>query len=707
MYSKTKNYLMCILVCTILNVYKTFGQDTMVLQNIEIQSEFQEVLSKKYQEGFSLIKLDPRFLRSYLESKAEGGQLTLQDERGKSITFEFRKIDNRTDDYVQFMPTLEGSYRVIPKADLVSYTYEGRTEKEEVFNMSIYLGDYVSQIYIVTKNGTEVIEPLEGDGDIFVWGKPNPKGEGPPNPPVGEKCSQNIVTEGSSTSTKKVCPNNAITTDGKAVINRSENEKRTVETNIQLFCDKCIVGSKDFDDEYKKRLDDANSLVLAVNTIYSGQSGLNVKGAKHWINYNGEFTPNIPNCFRADYHYIQDVLPGGVGGHTSSSMCKNVPAVASGYAEPTIISHELAHTMGVLHDCCCGGLMATGACDKFLVPTDEFTHKSLEELNNAIPKYGCLLSDSGNNTNTSTGSWISGPTALCKSGGTGTYAISLPIGWRAVKDYSSGKSKYVISTSSGLGIIERKEFQGGDESGIYLIKAGKIQGKQTITIKIFSECDDGKGQVMDYIKEVWVGQPIDKPVIKVKAEYKGNQNPHNPWKITVYVDKMPEGATHLDYTLKRYSTTKTGTIAGAVSGTVLWTFVFNKNPCLTGEAEAYSSVDKKCSVAAVGTIENLNYNCTSVSDLQSNNSGTIKVFDVFPNPVSDKLNIGWQTPSDKKENFVTVSMSDIYGRIITSKIYDKKENKQFLETQYLTNGIYFVNFKCGDIEEIRKININH
>jgi Secretion system C-terminal sorting domain len=714
------------LFALLLNVFCLLAQDVIYVERTEISPEMNAQLLTKYTEGFSVISLNRQVLDNYLRSKTEGATLTLAEntENGKSITFSFAPKDIRTDNYVLYLPNIvEGGYQIVPKSDIASNTFFGSGIGVDNFNISIYSSENTTRLNWRNTNKTFVIEhpnvePLAGDPDIFIWGTPR-TGEKPPYsppnpPPPTEKCDQSIVVS-NPTATQKVCPMNAPTQGGAAVVNFGENSKRFVETNISLYCTDCDPSLPTFQQKIKAKADNALSLVDEINGIYSPQTGLNVVPASPWINYPGQPTnqQSLPNCLKGDYWFAEAFLGGIIGGHTSASMCKNVPAFASGNPDRITASHELAHTMGVPHDCCCDGLMATAACDKFLVITDQFTERSKHILNQNIPSYPCLLNNPLATTNSY--DWISGPKVMCK-GAFADFSINIPAGYKLASATVQGVFSYFVSTTSGLAVTKR--YLNGSQTaeiGKYEIKA-IANGPQKVTIQLI----DCNGNALSYSKDVWVGQPIEEPKIKMSMIFVKSPSSKSPtskgshWNINFFLEKMPEGANKIDYTINgtniNYSQSGTSTTT-SLGQQFFIPFIQGITPCFVVTATAYNSENKACYPNDKLISTSFNTCGKKSSNGGSNQYGNTddNYFEIYPNPANDVLTVKW----DAKENLATNSsgvniiITDLQGRITHEEKIQKDMSRAYINIADYQNGMYFVKIKYGNFEQTKKVSIQH
>ena len=83
-----------------------------------------------------------------------------------------------------------------------------------------------------------------------------------------------------------------------------------------------------------------------------------------------------------------------------------------------------------------------------------------------------------------------------------------------------------------------------------------------------------------------------------------------------------------------------------------------------------------------------------------------KYFNIFPNPASEnaKINFSDLNTSDKSELIV----ENIDGKVIRQYSIPKNKNEVYLNTENLSDGIYFISFyKNGILEEATKIIVKH
>ena len=712
MFTKIKKCFYLTSLIIVFCSYLAQSQDTLYVEKAEVSTQSKALISGKYEEGFSIIKLDYQFLNAYLGSKSEGGQLTIlsQDSQEKPITFNFKVYDNRTDGYALYIPKLEeGGYKIIPKKDLPLNTYKGKDFESTYDNVFIFSSDNITEISWF-KNGkyTEIKRPniseIIEDKDIFVLGTPR-GGNPPPNPPIGEGCSQKIVKENPILSNgQRVCPNNALNSTGFAENKFAQNEIRFVETGVQLYCPDCdpSKGQSEFDNAMIKADGKANSLIKAVESIYQPQSGLNIVQSGNWVNYPNEPVShqNMPQCKKGDFLYIIE----GQNGHGSLGMCSIPTAVTYGEFSDQVMAHELGHTLGVQHDCCCGGVIGTQTCDKFVDISNVFSQRSLEQLNKNIPNYSCLLN---NPKSLSTSfDWINGPNILCNNGSKGTYSITLPQGYRAVTtgSHTSYNLKYVISVSGGLGITERVTNTLGNETGKYEIKAGSQSGEQTITLKIIDVCNN---TTFDYVKKIWVGQPTEIPVIMLNSSWVGKgpngTSKGSHWKFSFYLKNMPKGATKLKYTVNGVSGIATDPYFYST-----WS-PLKTPPCYEVTVEAYNDENKVCWSAipklATGSIATKKFNCNS--NYQVNTQNLKNLFSIYPNPAHDLITAEWDSKENTNVSDVNIQIMDLQGHILYNQNIKRNLGRNSVNTSEYNNGLYFFKFQYGDFETIKKINIQH
>ncbi len=84
-----------------------------------------------------------------------------------------------------------------------------------------------------------------------------------------------------------------------------------------------------------------------------------------------------------------------------------------------------------------------------------------------------------------------------------------------------------------------------------------------------------------------------------------------------------------------------------------------------------------------------------VSGLSIKETAADKSIEVFPNPVSDILNIDLQ-----KATYTSLEVCDPTGRVLISEIID---NQTFtLDVLNLKNGVYFITFKGDNISYTKR-----
>ena len=333
--------------------------------------------------------------------------------------------------------------------------------------------------------------------------------------------------------------------------------------------------------------------------------------------------------------------------------------------------------------------------------------RSRHILNQKLPSFGCLLNNP--KADPKTYDWISGTKIMCK--GTSAYFyISLPAGYKAASSMSTGTLSYFVSTSSGMKIIERFLTPSGtSESGKYEIKA-LADGSQTISIQLI----DCNGNALTYTKNVWVGQVIEVPEIKrsmvfvpspssTKTTAKGSR-----FDIHFYLAKMPEGANAIQYTIYMGNQKIQSGISTSIAiGKPFYIPITTPLPCFKVEVTAYNTENKTCYPNIAGTSSSFN-SCGKKPQGGSTQGHTDDDFEVYPNPVNDVATLKWNvkdmlSPSDD----VSITITDLQGRNVYSQTLPKIMYNLQINTSEYNSGMYFVKFKMGSLEVVKKLNIQH
>lgn len=193
----------------------------------------------------------------------------------------------------------------------------------------------------------------------------------------------------------------------------------------------------------------------------------------------------------------------------------------------------------------------------------------------------------------------------------------------------------------------------------------------------------------------------------VKVSY-----PNNIYGYTVpYIGKMDN--TNTDYlvvgTIKGYIQRYTGFQSGNISGN------FTK----VDSIYSYINVSSRATVA-FANIDNDPNNMyelvvgnelgglksfkqafpVSISSIGNDHQTDIKV---YPNPVSDVVNITW--PDEFKDGDVEVSIISVTGQKLLSSTYSSKVNTAVISTSGLASGVYYCIVRSGDQKQVVPISI--
>ncbi len=114
----------------------------------------------------------------------------------------------------------------------------------------------------------------------------------------------------------------------------------------------------------------------------------------------------------------------------------------------------------------------------------------------------------------------------------------------------------------------------------------------------------------------------------------------------------------------------------------------------------------KTGLSANNKVQALKNSSKAISNLSVENSKPIDNVKIYPNPVTDQINISYTL---KKESLVTVKVLDVLGNevavLLSQKINAGEQSNTFYLDSKITSGFYFVRVIAGSDSIVKRISV--
>jgi hypothetical protein len=98
---------------------------------------------------------------------------------------------------------------------------------------------------------------------------------------------------------------------------------------------------------------------------------------------------------------------------------------------------------------------------------------------------------------------------------------------------------------------------------------------------------------------------------------------------------------------------------------------------------------------------NLRYGVVNKLNELSDESALI----VYPNPAQNQINVSYSGTTD---HVVSMTLTDLYGRVYYSKDFAKNEKiNDIIQTKTLASGFYMLNLKSANGNVTKKVQVQH
>jgi hypothetical protein len=685
-----------IIIILMLTCQMAMAQNIIYGESVELPANQKEVLEKKYSE-IQAIRLDKTLINFKLQQK-DTTDLELQW-NGNSVPLTLYKKEIRSPNYVMMYTNAEGQ-RIIETGGNEIHTFQGYIHKDTTQWVAAYSTQDYLNITAYTEKGTyellalsEALPEWTGKEEVFVWVKHIEQ--------VTDVIKPIEDCEGVDC-TKFFC--------GTAYVEAQKklNQKLFIEVSVEVASNKV----KDPLNPTTKEIDFFKNVIKNVAVAYKRDIGVNIQLVAIYVCKDAN--DHIPECSAGDFVFKIKDLPSGTAASavTNGAICTSKPAIAVGGFSSVTFSHELAHTLGASHDCCCEGIMYTDDIKECTTGVGwgkilGFSKKSICEIVN-LSAFKCLKNDYDQGTKNF--EWIFGDPSLgdgsiCSS--PKSYYINIPVGFTLVAPSNGalqGNSNKKLLLGPGLTQILAPGSSSSSNPfpvGPFKIKASGTSLDSWIGI-IVADCYGIESVVK---KAIHIGYPFAPEIYSSTSPIFGNGGAPQAWSVNLLV--LPQvGVTTYDANVTINNSTF---FSGATTSNILidnQKFQGPKPPCVKATVSATSCAKTVTSTLSTNCQSNTDY---TVSNHGSNIAQTQDEFDFSfaPNPANDYLDIRWSLDKQATNLPVQLTLTDTNGKLIVEKSLSAKENSYLLPTLSLPNGVYFITLSDTQHQSIKKLMVQH